>query len=696
MRVALILAAACTLAAAPPVITDFQPRGAQKGRPFTLTVAGRYLTDVLRVHSTMAATFTSMAPEKPPGMMQEGRYASFLVEPKADLAVGVYPVRVETADGISNVLLFAIGAFPEIAEDESQPGSLPNRNDSIETAQTLGSTPLTVNGTLRGAERDVYRIYAKAGEKRVFEVEARRVGSGIDPVIRVLDQSGKTLARREDTPLLGLDPRVEVAFPREGYYYVEVHDARFSAQAANSYRLKTGSYAYPRDLFPLGGQKGESVEVSLGAGQKVMADLKNVSAKAPSAFVNLPDSPTLPLPFDLGANPEVLEPATSPLRASVTVNGRLGKPGEVDKYTFAVKPGDDLIFEIRARELGTSKLMAVMRVEDEKGKELARAGDDALPDDFFSVSTSKTAGDPYTAVKVPAGVSNITVSIEDLALRGGVNYAYRLVARREANDYSLSLDIPYVNIPAGGSVAVPVTVRRKGYLGAVQLRVPNPPKGVIAEGGSIPALSPTVIQGNRNPSTKGVVLLTAEPGVRIEPAELTIEGVAKLADGTTVLRKAEGPAMQVAVAGATTQGVVDRQRALSAPWLGQELPAAGTRPLPVKLAIELTSTVRKDAGDEFRFRWKWSGQGVTFPETVTTNMVSAADVRAIEMKQDPKDPATGTFLITTTKLTLPARYDMYVSGRVMIDGQQEEVVSRPITVVVEEAKTNAPTTASGR
>ncbi|MBL8214951.1 MAG: hypothetical protein JNK87_29800, partial [Bryobacterales bacterium] len=72
----LLFALATTAAlAAPPVITDLQPRGAQKGRPFTLTIVGRELNEGTKIWSTMPASFTAMAPEKT-GPMLEGRYAS--------------------------------------------------------------------------------------------------------------------------------------------------------------------------------------------------------------------------------------------------------------------------------------------------------------------------------------------------------------------------------------------------------------------------------------------------------------------------------------------------------------------------------------------------------------------------------------------------------------------------------------------
>ena len=86
MRLAalLVFAGVC---AAQPVITDLQPRGAQKGRPFLLNVVGRYL-DGAKVESTMPATFTPMAAEK--GIMG----ATFLVEPAAEIGVGVIALGI--------------------------------------------------------------------------------------------------------------------------------------------------------------------------------------------------------------------------------------------------------------------------------------------------------------------------------------------------------------------------------------------------------------------------------------------------------------------------------------------------------------------------------------------------------------------------------------------------------------------------
>ncbi len=692
----LLLALSLTVQGEPPSLTDLQPRGAEKGRPFTLTVVGRGLGEGAKVSSTLPATFTPLAPD-PASTMMEGRYVSFLVEPQGDVAVGVYPIRVETPSGISNIQFFAIGAFPELDEDESKPGSQPYQNDNLEDAQSLPSTPVTVNGKLRGAERDFYRLSGKAGEKRVFEVEARRCGSAIDPVIRVYDQSGKQLARSEDSGLLGLDARTELTFPKDGYYYVEVHDARFSRQTANFYRLKTGSYSYPKEIFPLGGRRGQVVEISAGD-RKITADLRQVPAKAKSTLVNLPGSPSLPLPFAVGDDPEVVEPVTKALAMPVIVNGRLDKAKELDKFIFRVEPGEELTFEIEARELGTSKLMAVLTALDEKGKQIARAGNEPLPEDFFNVNQSRTAGDPAMMLKVPDGVRTLTVTVEDLALRGGPNYGYRLHARRGGPDVVLSLGVPYVNIPSGGSMAVPVSVLRRGYEGDLRLRIPNIPEGLTVEGGYVVS-SPPLEENPRNRNSRGVLILTAPSGVELSPFELIVEGEGALADGATFVRRASGPGILVNVAGDTQQGAVDRQRPLSAPWLSLDLPVAGADALPASLAVSLIERKRMTEGDQIKYQWKWTlrDKSITPPVKVAADMVGAADVRVIDAKVDPDDPNSGTFLMTTTKLTRPATYDVYITGEVEIDGRDVDIVSRPISVEVLEVQSADETaTASSR
>jgi hypothetical protein len=695
MRIALALMAVAAWAA-PPVMTELQPRGAERGRPFLLTIVGRELGEAPRIISPLPATFTLTVQQDP--MMPANRYATFLVEPRADAAIGTYPLRVESAAGLSNVLFFTLGAFPETLEEESKPGAKPNSNDSIESAQVLSQSPLTVNGTLRGPERDLYRVYGKAGETRVFEVEARRAGSAIDPVIRILDAAGRLLARNEDALGIGLDARLEFTFPKEGHYYVEITDARFSRQEQNFYRLKMGDYKYAEDLFPLGGQRGTRPAVTffgprLGPGAPATANLEGAPAHATVTTIPLPDSPTLPLLFAIGDFPEVQEPQAKPLPLPVIVNGRLSKAGEIDEYRLAVKPGSHVLIETQARELGTSRLMGLLTIKDAAGKPLAVAGDEPLETSVTSVGQSLTARDPYLNVKIPDGVNEVTVTVEDLARRGGAGFGYRLIAREAQEDFVASLVSPFANIPAGGSMNVAVSVDRRGFKGPVQFVVANAPAGLKVEGGYIPAELDRTSGGSKVFSRRGVLVLTAESNRVAMPAELEVWAEGRTGDGQLLRRRARGPGASINVAGATAQGVVDRQRALTAPWLNAALPAALTEVPPATLTLELVERKRETEGDRYLFRWTWHVRNPDqrLPDSVDVDLPGINDIRIIEMKTSAEGRKTGTFVVTTTKVTMPAPYDLVVTGRLDLDGRTEFIYARPIKMEVTEVPAGAAT-----
>jgi hypothetical protein len=667
--------------AAAPVLTELKPRGAELSRPFTLTAIGRNIGEGVKVTTTLPASFTVVTPAATPGVMQApGRSISFLVEPKADASPGVYPVRIETPSGISNILLFTLGTFPEVTEEESQAGSPPNRNDTIETAEPVRATPVVVNGTLRGPERDIFRVYGKAGERRVIEVEARRCGSAVDPVLRILDGTGKQLARSDDGAGTGLDARLDFTFPAEGNYYVEVTDARFSNQAQNFYRLKMGSYRYAEGIFPLGGRRGEKVPVTffgarLGAGVQATVDLEKADG---FTRVSLPDSPALPFLFAVSDLPEVMEPVQGSIPLPGVVNGRLDKDKEIDRYRLQVEPGDRLLLELQARELGTSKLEGIISVFDTAGKKLGSAGDQPLPEDVFAIQgTSRTSSDPFLNLTVPSGMHEVAVTVEDLALRGGPFYGYRLIVRRQAEDFRLTIGSPQITLPAGGSVALSVSADRRGFDGPIQLTMPNLPKGIHVEGGLIPREYMDA-SNTRTINRRGVMILTADPGVTLSSSELEVWGEGKLSDGTVLKRRARGPGMIVDVAGATDQGVVDRQRGITAPWLGLELPVAMGEAPTATLEVHQTALKPMEEGVRYEYSWKWSVRGrATPPNTVGVDVIGAKDLRIIDMKTEPGN-LSGTFAVTTTKATDPARYDLYINGRLRTDEGDEAIISRPI------------------
>jgi hypothetical protein len=130
-----------------------------------------------------------------------------------------------------------------------------------------------------------------------------------------------------------------------------------------------------------------------------------------------------------------------------------------------------------------------------------------------------------------------------------------------------------------------------------------------------------------------------------------------------------------------------------------DLPAAGAEALPATLEVTLVDRQRMAEGDQIKYQWKWTlrDKAIKPPDKVAAEMVGAADVRVIDAKVDPDDPNSGTFLMTTTRLTRPATYDTFITGEIKIDGRDVDIVSRPISVEVQEVpSTDETATASAR
>ncbi len=678
-----------------PVLRALEPRGAQQGKAFTLTLKGEYLKPAAEVITSIPGSVSRLAPS--PDLPVPESELPFLVQLREDASVGLYPIRIRTEEGFSNVLLFSVGKFPEVVETESVLKGFAGRefeqenNNSPAKAQKV-TPPVTINGTLEGPDQDYYSFRAKAAERLVFEVAARRVGSAIDPVIRVLDKSGRELASNDDAPGLGVDARVEVLFPKAGDYYVVVHDAKYSIQKENFYRLTIGSYPYAEGIFPLGWQRGGTVEVTLVGGNlkapvKVKPGLA-VSASEQFVAVSLPGGASLPFPFRVSDLPEIIEPGEAetaknepgcspacPLPPSTVVNGRISRPGEIDKYRLSVSSGEHWVIHLEAANLGTSQLLGQVSVFDaETNKRLAQpeVGEEDSKEAVPSGMPKEL--DPHISFTVPGNVHEVVVAVRDVLGRGGPNYGYRLLASRQPLDFSLQVLTPFVNIARNGTAAIEVAVRRRGYKGPIRLSIPNLPDDIVAEGGNIPA-EPFPPQ-NPNP---GYVTLTANPGTKPRSFELAVWGEA-ISGETPFRTQARAPGMITAIEGTDEQP-------FTAPWLGQAVPVTLMKPSPVSLEVpqrrfRLPQGVRikipwkllKDSQMQAPFEVKMRGAypcGATF----------LRDLHAMPKPGGPEHPYEGVFDVIAGLATPAVTFDFVLEAILHDEGGADRIVTAPAITI---------------
>lgn len=146
---------------------------------------------------------------------------------------------------VSNAVPVSIDTLPERLEREP--------NDSVQTAQPL-SLPMIVNGRIfQGNDRDVFSFVGRKGQKIVVDVNARRLGSPLDSIVRVTDAAGNRIASNDDfeDKSIGLlthhaDSYLQIELPADGTYYVWLSDSQSHGGAAYAYRLRVSE---PRPDF---------------------------------------------------------------------------------------------------------------------------------------------------------------------------------------------------------------------------------------------------------------------------------------------------------------------------------------------------------------------------------------------------------------------------------------------------------------
>src|SRR5262249_14824428 len=155
--------------------------------------------------------------------------------------------------------------------------------------------------------------------------------------------------------------RLEAVLPADGTYGVELHDSLYRAGTPNHFRLKIGELTYADQVFPLGVQRGQRASVeyvgNVPPGLRVEVQ-PNSPGELPVPALRVPAFTGVAPHVLVGEYPEVLEadqPAGKLQEVTVpaAINGRIGKPQEVDRYRLLVQAGQRLRFDVVANRVGS-------------------------------------------------------------------------------------------------------------------------------------------------------------------------------------------------------------------------------------------------------------------------------------------------------------------------------------------------------
>lgn len=528
-----VVFAALTIAAhaqPAPKLTAISPAWIQRGTTLEVTLTGENLGGVTQIifNGDAGLSATNVAPAAPASkssvVVESTGGGITRAEPAApkrdekklvlkitvpsDASLSPRELRVIAPGGVSNPLNLNVGQWPEVAKRDP--------NTSLTEAQSV-ELPAVISGLVNtGAQTNHYKFKATKGQEFVFEVEAARRGSPLDSSLMVLDAAGRELARNEDA--IGLDSLLFFTVPADGEFVLAVRDFRYRGGKEYSYRLTAGPIPYVESLFPFGGQRGKTAEVevtgrNLDGTTKLALDIaptaprsQEIRVKTPRGFSNL-------IPFNVSEFGEVME--TEPnndlakaqaVMVPLVINGRIGEPGDTDRFKFKSDKDQKLTIEVAAGRFG-SKLDALLVVTDTNGAVIAQNDDASGSDARIELDAKKDA--------------EYLLTLRDLTDRGGERFGYRLGIRPPTAGAGPSFsaaflsDTPRVHREGVTKLRCEVT-RAGGFDGPVRFTVEDLPTGVFAE--------PLVVP---NAPHSGLLLITATKDAPIGsfPVRVVASGV---------------------------------------------------------------------------------------------------------------------------------------------------------------------------
>ena len=461
--------------ARPPEIRNINVRGFQIGQPTVVTIDGVDLLPAPKLWLNSNAVEAAIDDKQ----SNANRLVLTATLPN-ETTPGVAQLRLATNDGVSNSVTVALDRLPQLPISE-----------------TIAALPASLHGSVPGSGVSKTSFAGKAGEDVLIEVEAKRLGSKLRPVVHLYDAQRTQVAWAMPSRTLAGDCRIATKLPREGQYTIEIHDLQYAPPGVSFFRLKVGQWQFADLAFPPAVTRGQEIALELlgtSGGAKLPFKAPMDGDVIPTLFLNPQAASGSPPSVLLSSLTELVEstvaaggpPAASQASSTgeppvatipVAISGRLDAPGQLDQYKFGVMPGAKLTFEVFAERIG-SRIDAALEIRNKDGGVLG-ANDDG-----------PTSIDPRLEFTVPAGLDTLVVVLRDSLEIANEQAIYRLVvtsADKSTPEVIATAKGDVVNIAGGESQVFEVNVSRRGYDAALQLSLGQLPPGVTATGTDIPA-----------------------------------------------------------------------------------------------------------------------------------------------------------------------------------------------------------------
>lgn len=476
-----------------PTVTYHQPLGVTRGGEATVKIVGAQLGDTRQVLFDVPGV--EVIEIKP----VDEKTAELKVKTPADLAPGLYPFRVVTESGITNIRFLSVGAMPIVEEVEP--------NNDFASPQVV-EMDRTIEGNVDREDVDYYQVNLKAGQKLTVEVEGTRHRSTLqnrdtfDPFIAIINEKRFEVAVSDDSFLHQQDGVCSFTPEEDGKYVILIRDSSFGGQRDYCrYRLHVGSFPRPTTVIPSGGIQGDVLKAKVididgsvtDATVQLPTDLidpKNGKDQRTKPYSVITETPkgVCPTPnwIRVGNLPVVneTEPNNDYRKAPecsvpAALCGVISEPNDYDCFSFQCKKNEKFRVQLYARETLRSPLDGVVNVFGPDGKTI-KTGDDmgGKPDCFFDFAASAD------------GLH--TVRVYDHLRKGSPLHNYLIEITRQQPAFSLDLkelrrDEAYVvPVPAGGQGAMVVRALREGFNEQIDFEIEGLPEGVTAQAFPMP------------------------------------------------------------------------------------------------------------------------------------------------------------------------------------------------------------------
>lgn len=472
-------------------IEHLSPPVLQRGATTRIEVFGSDTAEAIGLWSSLPADVIRVRTVSDTDRNSKAAVIDVELAPEAPL--GIYGLRLATRSGLSNVHLFLVDEIAVTKRADtptSQSGAKAGSNYGEVSGKSVPPTEVVpvklsacITAPCRPATIDSYAIVVDRGQRVAFEVIGNRLGKDYDPLIRVRDAKGKMVAECDNSVGLFFDCRFAHTFAEAGTYTVEVRDSRFEGHPTWHYVLRMGDFPEARVSVPSAVRIGEATLLTFPqtAGLQLPIDLPSNRhqgvffqevRRSPNELATWFPLAITDLPTHLEVEPnDTIETATPVAgereqKVPASLNGVLGKPGDVDWFAFELAKDQKLNIQGFARTIGSAADLELIMF-DADGREVRRVDDTELDEASFAFNAGK------------AGVYRL--QIRGVARDGGPEFAYRVEVRAGGPQFQLLSEMSDLTIPQGTYQPLALKVTRTEFKGEIRLELRGAPAGVTLE-----------------------------------------------------------------------------------------------------------------------------------------------------------------------------------------------------------------------